>query len=66
VVRTRFEKIRVQKNFRRDPERIERFVHDLKSNVDLGNIRAVYNDLQELVPEMIGPSFEELTATMFS
>ncbi len=66
VVRTRFEKIRVQKNFRRDPERMERFVHDLKSNVDLGNIRAMYNDLKELVPEMIGPSFEELTATMFS
>lgn len=66
VVKTSFEKIRVQKNNRLDPDRMERFIHDLKSNVELGNIRALYDDIHELIPEMTGPSFEELTKNMFS
>jgi FlaA1/EpsC-like NDP-sugar epimerase len=66
VVKTPFDKIRVQKNQHLDPDRVERFIHDMKSNVELGNIRAIYNDIRELIPEMTGPSFEELTANMFS
>ena len=66
VIKTQFEKIRVQKNNHLDPDRVERFIHDLKSNAELGNVRAIYNDLQELIPEMTGPSFEELSANMFS
>ncbi len=65
LLRTDFDKIRMQKNVNYDPDRIEKFIHDLKSNVDLGNIKAIYNDLQELIPEMIGPSFEELQKNMF-
>ncbi len=65
LLKTNFDKIRMQKNVNYDPDRIEKFVHDLKSNVDLGNIKAIYNDLQELIPEMIGPSFEELQKNMF-
>jgi FlaA1/EpsC-like NDP-sugar epimerase len=66
VVKTRFDKIRVQNNLMRDPDRVDRFIHDLKSNVELGNIRAIHTDLMELVPEMTGPSFEELSANMFA
>jgi FlaA1/EpsC-like NDP-sugar epimerase len=66
VVKTRFDKIRVQKNLMRDPDRVDRFIHDLKSNVELGNIRAIHTDLTELIPEMTGPSFEELSANMFA
>jgi FlaA1/EpsC-like NDP-sugar epimerase len=66
VIRTQFEKIRVQKNDNLDPDRIERFIHDLRSNADLGNIRAIYNDVKDLIPEMTGPSYEELTNNMFS
>ena len=66
VVKTRFDKIRVQNNLMRDPDRVDRFIHDLKSNVELGNIRAIHTDLTELIPEMTGPSFEELSANMFA
>ena len=66
VVGTQFDKIRIQKNSRLDPDRMERFIHDLKSNVELGNIRAVYNDFSELIPEMTGPTFDEMTGNMFS
>jgi FlaA1/EpsC-like NDP-sugar epimerase len=66
VVKTPFDKIRVQKNLHLDPDRMERFVHELKSNVDLGSIRVIYESIRELVPEMTGPSFEELTENMFS
>ena len=66
VIATPFDKIRVQKNLCRDPDRIERFIHELKSNVDLGSIRSIYDGIRELVPEMTGPSFEELTKNMFS
>lgn len=66
VVPTSFEKIRVQKRQERDPDRIERFLHDLKSSVELGNMHAVYDDIKELIPEMTGPTFEEMMERMFS
>jgi FlaA1/EpsC-like NDP-sugar epimerase len=66
LVRTRFDKIRLQRNENFDPDRIERFVHDLKSNVELGNVKAVYEDMRELIPEMAGPSFEEMMRNMFA
>lgn len=66
VVPTTFEKIRVQKRNNHNPDRIEKFIHDLKSNVDLGNIRQIYNDIQELIPEMTGPTFEEMAERMFA
>lgn len=65
VIPTSFEKIRVQKRVASDPDRIERFIHDMKSNVDLGNLRALYLDISELIPEMAGPSFEEMEERMF-
>ncbi len=65
VIPTSFDKIRVQKRATRDPDRIDRFIHDMKSNVDLGNLRAIYKDIEELIPEMVGPSFEEMEARMF-
>jgi FlaA1/EpsC-like NDP-sugar epimerase len=65
LLKTPFDKIRMQRNENYDPDRIEKFIHDLKSNVELGNIKALYNDLEELIPEMTGPSFEELQKNMF-
>ena len=65
VIPTSFEKIRVQKRVTSDPDRIDRFIHDMKSNVDLGNLRALYTDIRELIPEMAGPSFEEMEERMF-
>jgi FlaA1/EpsC-like NDP-sugar epimerase len=64
--KTPFDKIRLQRNQNFDPDRVERFVHDLKSNVELGNIKAVYDDVKELIPEMAGPSFDELLKNMFA
>jgi FlaA1/EpsC-like NDP-sugar epimerase len=64
--RTRFDKIRLQRNENFDPDRMEKFVHHLKSNVELGNVRAVYDDMRELIPEMAGPSFEEMMKNMFA
>jgi FlaA1/EpsC-like NDP-sugar epimerase len=66
LIKTKFEKIRVQKNNLMEPEKIERFIHNLKSDVELGNIRSIYDQVRELIPEMTGPSFEELSANMFS
>ncbi len=66
VVPTTFEKIRVQRRNHLRPERVEQFLHDLKSNVEIGNMRAIYNDIQDLIPEMTGPSFEEMMENMFS
>jgi FlaA1/EpsC-like NDP-sugar epimerase len=66
LVKTPFDKIRLQRNQNFDPDRVERFVHDLKSNVELGNIKAVYDDIKELIPEMAGPSFDELLKNMFA
>jgi FlaA1/EpsC-like NDP-sugar epimerase len=66
LVPTVFDKIRVQKNAHRDPERIGKFTHDLKSNVDLGNLPAIYKDIKELIPELTGPTYEELVRNLFS
>ncbi len=65
LLKTPFSKIRMQKNVNYDPDKIEKFVHNLKSNVELGNIKRIYKDIQDLVPEMTGPSFEELNKNMF-
>lgn len=66
LIKTKFEKIRVQKNNLMEPEKIERFIHNLKSDVELGNIRSIYDQVRELIPEMTGPSFEELSGNMFA
>jgi FlaA1/EpsC-like NDP-sugar epimerase len=66
VVQTSFEKIRVQKRNNHNPDRVEKFIHDLKSNVELGNVKQIYNDIQELIPEMTGPTFEEMVERMFA
>ncbi len=66
LIKTPFDKIRLQKNQNFDPARIERFIHDLKSNVEIGNVRAIYDDVKELIPEMIGPSFDEMMKNMFA
>lgn len=66
VVPTGFDKIRVQKRNHHDPDRVERFIHDLKSNVELGNLRLIYDDIKELIPEMTGPDFEEMQQRMFN
>ncbi|MBN1980894.1 MAG: polysaccharide biosynthesis protein, partial [Chitinivibrionales bacterium] len=63
---TPFEKIRMQKNVNFDPERVNKFVFDLKSHVELGNIKAIYNEIQELIPEMKGPTFEEMKKNIFA
>ena len=65
IIPTTFDKIRVQKRNGYSPDRIERFVHDLKSNVELGNMKAIYGDIQELIPEMTGPCFDEMMENMF-
>jgi FlaA1/EpsC-like NDP-sugar epimerase len=66
VVPTSFEKIRIQKRNNYNPDRVEKFIHDLKSHVELGNVKQIYNDIQELIPEMTGPTFEEMVERMFA
>lgn len=66
LVPTSFDKIRIQKNENFDPERIQQFLHSLKSNVELGNIKAIHADICELIPEMVGPSFDEMRSNMFA
>jgi len=66
LIPTGFDKIRVQKRNHHDPDRVEKFIHDLKSNVELGNMRMIYNDIKELIPEMTGPDFEEMQQRMFN
>jgi FlaA1/EpsC-like NDP-sugar epimerase len=63
---TTFDKIRVQKNSNFNPDRIDKFIHDLRSHVDLGNLKAVYGDIKDLIPEMKGPSFEEMMKNLFA
>lgn len=65
LIKTKFEKIRMQKNINYDPDRINGFVHDLKSHVEIGNIKEIYKSIKELIPEMTGPSFDELRKNMF-
>jgi len=66
LVKTPFDKIRLQRNNNFDPDRIIRFIHDLKSNVEIGNVKSIYDDVNELIPEMVGPSFEEMMKNMFA
>jgi FlaA1/EpsC-like NDP-sugar epimerase len=63
---TPFEKIRLQKNVNYDPDRVNKFLHHLKSHLDLGNVKAIYAEIVQLVPEMTGPSFEEIMNNMFN
>jgi FlaA1/EpsC-like NDP-sugar epimerase len=65
LVATPFEKIRLQKNINYDPDTVTAFLHHLKSHVELGNMKAIYSDIVKLIPEMTGPSFEELMTNMF-
>jgi FlaA1/EpsC-like NDP-sugar epimerase len=64
--RTQFDKVRIQHNEKYEPERIEKFLFDARSHVDLGNMSALYRDIAELIPEMTGPSYDEVMKTMFS
>ncbi len=65
LVGTPFEKIRLQKNVNYDPDKISKYIHHLKSHVELGNMKAIYADIAHLIPEMTGPSFEEFLKNMF-
>ena len=65
LVATPFEKIRLQKNGNYDPDKVTKFLHNLKSHVEIGNMKAIYTDIVHLVPEMTGPSFDELMKNMF-
>ncbi len=65
IVPTTFDKIRVQRRSEDRTDRIGKFIHDLKSNIDLGDMKAIYSDIVELVPEMSGPSFEEMMENLF-
>ena len=65
LVSTQFEKIRLQRNTNFDPDVINGFLHHLKSNVEIGNLKAIHKDLHKLIPEMTGPSFEEMMKNMF-
>jgi FlaA1/EpsC-like NDP-sugar epimerase len=66
LVRTRFDKIRLQRNENFDPDRIEKFVHDLRSYVELGNVKAIHDSMKKLIPEMVGPNFDEMMKNMFA
>ena len=65
LVSTQFEKIRLQRNANYDPDIINSFLHHLKSNVEIGNLKMIYKDIRQLIPEMAGPSFEEMMKNMF-
>ena len=65
LIATPFEKIRLQRNVNFDPDKITKFLHHLKSHVELGNLKAIYSDITQLIPEMSGPSFEDLMKNMF-
>lgn len=64
--KTPFDKIRVQRNGKHSPEEMERFLHGLKSNVELGDIKSLYNSVTPLIPEMKGPTFDEMRENMFA
>jgi FlaA1/EpsC-like NDP-sugar epimerase len=65
LVNTPFEKIRIQRNDNYDPDRMEQFLHDLRSDIELANIKGLHGHIKDLIPEMTGPSFEEMRANMF-
>jgi hypothetical protein len=33
--------------------------------VEIGNLKMIYKDIRQLIPEMAGPSFEEMMKNMF-
>ncbi len=65
LIATPYKKLKVQRNINRDPDRIEVFLHDLQNHVDLADIKHLYDDIDDLVPEKTGPSFEEMNRNMF-
>jgi len=65
VERTSFDKLRIQRNANFDPEKVAKFVHDLKSQVELANLKGLYDGTKEMVPEMRGPTFEEMMSRVF-
>jgi FlaA1/EpsC-like NDP-sugar epimerase len=66
LLKTPFDKIRMQKNGNYNPDKVAYFIHELKSHVDLGNIKAIHREIQALIPEMTGPTFEEVRVAMFA
>ena len=46
-------------------ERVAKFVHSLKSQVELANLKGLYDETREMVPEMRGPTFEEMMSRVF-
>jgi len=55
VERTSFDKLRIQRNANFDPEKVAKFIHALKSHVELANLKGLYDETKETVPEMRGP-----------
>jgi FlaA1/EpsC-like NDP-sugar epimerase len=66
LIRTPFDKIRLQRNENFAPDLVEKFVHELKSDVELGNVKSIYDSMGELIPEMVGPGFDEMLKNMFA
>jgi hypothetical protein len=52
VERTSFDKLRIQRNANFDPGKVAKFVHELKSQVELANLRGLYDGTKEMAPEM--------------
>ena len=65
VEHTSFAKLRIQRNRNFDPEKVAKFVHELKSYVELANLKGLYESSKEMVPEMRGPTFEEMMGRIF-
>jgi FlaA1/EpsC-like NDP-sugar epimerase len=51
VERTSFDKLRIQRNANFDPEKVAKFVHELKSQVELANLKGLYDGTKEMVPD---------------
>ncbi len=66
LLRTRYDKIRMQKSTRFEPDRIDRFIHDLRSNVEIGNLKGIHDGINDLIPEMLGPDFNEMMQNFLS
>jgi FlaA1/EpsC-like NDP-sugar epimerase len=66
LIATQFDKIRLQRNSNYDPEQVEAYVHELRSDVDLGNEKAIYDGMRRMMPEMAGPSWDEFRRNLFA
>ncbi|MDD5673816.1 MAG: nucleoside-diphosphate sugar epimerase/dehydratase, partial [Chitinivibrionales bacterium] len=66
VSKTPFEKVRLQRNSNFEPDQVNKFIHHLKSNLELCHYKAIHDDICKMIPEMTGPSFEELSRNMFA